>query len=200
MRLNPWWLYARSHGAALWITGLALVAVTSELIPHGAVTIPMRNLAMTRLFPLLAVLPGLIMAGALSTPGAELESTSTRSVRTLRACWLVVLLTTSTMVVGQMLGYGGLGAVVVRNHLFAAGLTAACATVVPATIAWLPLGVYTAANGLYGTIDTIATPRWWALLQQPATDVPAMVVALVIATAGLSLWLWSGAQAPGANA
>jgi hypothetical protein len=189
------WLYARTRGASSLVGVLILVSLLAAMTPQGLERVPFRVLATTHLPPLVAAFPGLLLATSLRTPDPELETVAPRSVRVLRLWWLLgVLLVTSVVVAVALGGPFGLTEVVVRNHLGAAGIAAAAATFLPPPAAWLPTAAYLGSTWLYGTVDAVATPRWWALFVQPPGSGAALAIAAAIAVAGGSMWVWLGSR------
>lgn len=193
--MNPWWLYARSRNVYAVLAILLCTAILGALASPELVNVPVRNTATTLIYPLLATVPGLALGASLASPCRELEKVSPISSTTLRATWISAIAAVSAAVVFLSLGGGfGLSEVVLRNHLLALGLTAAAAIVLPPVAAWLPVGALVAANGIYGTIDMVATAKWWAVLQHPEDSPGALITALTIGIVGPLLWIWRGSK------
>lgn len=194
MRLNPWWLYARSRHVYTFLAVLLCTALIGLLAGPGLLGVPMRP-ATTLIYPLLATLPGLALAASLTGPGPELERASPASAASLRIFWFAAITALSTAVVVAALAESPpLTGVILRNHLLALGTTAVAAVVLPPAAAWLPMGLLVAANGIYGTVDMAATAKWWAVLQHPWNSPGAALTALAIGIAGPLLWMWRGSR------
>jgi hypothetical protein len=171
------------------LVAAAVTAAAWQLVPAGAVAIPARDGASSVLWPLVPTLVTLAMPPVLATADRDLERTAARSPVRLRAVALGVCLAAVAAAVLPGCRFDLM--VAARNAALLTGLAAGGSALYPA-VAWVPVTVTPMAMWLLGTDPLTRRLAGWAVLLEPRTSVPALVVGCGAALAGSAAYLARG--------
>jgi hypothetical protein len=186
----PALVFARSRGLTRAVGLLAVLAVADTLAPRSLYPIPVRANIAISLGPLLAALPGVLLASCTERPEPEMEPTRAGRLVQARAAWLGTWLVCFTAVGILASGWSEFGLELsARSLAMTAGLTLIAAQMLPALAAWLPSALLLAVTLVYGTKSVAGEPYSLALLLKPIDSSVSAGVALVLIAVGSALYI-----------
>ena len=193
------WLYARSRGVLMGLVLIVATCLGFVLLQEWASASARHQASVLQAIPALAA--SVIGIGAWS-PFGEPERIAAWPLARLRAGHLGVLLAVAIGVTGLALADWsslvpdlGPGQVAIRNLVGLTGLALLLGRVIDARLSWIgPVSVTAVAVSwvLVAIPDRLWSPRWWVWTGQDHSDRTSWLLALLLAAAGLGVFLRHG--------
>lgn len=187
-------LLLRSRGLPAQVLYLAVsVAVAILAVPELDGVPLLDNRAVFRLV-WLSCIPGVLATAFLAPPGPLEECLPGRPLGAIRAGWVLMLALLPPLFHALTQGLApspepGWSWWFLRNHLLFLMLGVTVSAFLPGRSAWLPGSLYLLLCWFAGTRDAIATPRAWAVPNQPPDAAWTWVLSLSLLGCGLALQL-----------
>ena len=180
----------RALGGGAYLVGGAATLAAWRLLPRRSLAVLGRDGVYSVIWPLVPALLAVAVPAAVRFDARLLERVSGRPRWTLRARGLGLLAVVGAVVVA---GSPYDAATCARNLLILVGGALVAASLLPASVAWVPIALYPPCAWLLGT-RTNEIHAAWAVPLRPAGDPLAWRVAVVVAMVGVVVHLVLGTR------
>ncbi|MCK9897959.1 hypothetical protein [Frankia sp. AgB32] len=180
--------YGRTHHAASYLAGLAVLVLADFLLGSRALVLPLSDATIAFRAEIPAAY-AVLAAATLHSPMADFEQCASRRYQHTRAAHIAVVLalTAATELVAEAAAASWpAGIVALRSVLVWAGIALVSGRLLGMTLSWvLPLASILPLT--YFQQNSDGTDRWWDWVKQPPGDLACWLIATVSLALGVLL-------------
>lgn len=185
---------ARSRSAGVLGAAMSAVVLIAAVLPRGPVDVPLREMVVVEILPLLPALVCLAVPFTLASPMPELETAAPRSVALLRAAMASTVFGAAALTTLLMAWAARLPDEILaleRNQAALLGVCLLASAVASVGVSWAVVPAIVIVTFLFGSNPDGAAR--WALLLQPPFSLPAGLIGFGLAALGMVVHVAFGA-------